>query len=331
VFVAAFLVVPRDTAAADTVIVRTTDGQNQRRVTGTVVDYTGELLRLQHPSGREEKFPSSRIVDVAGDWTKNHQEANRLFAEGDYEQAEPRYRVALRDEDRRWVRRRVLAQLTWCYRHLGQTDKAVKAFLPLYRDDAKTLYFDAIPLTWTSRQPEVGLANVAGTWMKDDGSAARLIGASWSLSSSRRAEAIQVLRRFAADPDPRIVFLAEAQLWRTKVTTVNQQDINRWRQRIEVMPARIRGGPYYVLGQALARHAQHEQAALAFMKAAILHKHQRDLAPHALLAAGRELETIEQGNEAAGLYREILVDYASSQAASEAGTRLEAQRSRGKP
>jgi tetratricopeptide (TPR) repeat protein len=310
-------------AADDTVIVRSELGNTLRRVSGVVVDYTGESLLLRHTSGREEKFPPDRIVEILGDWKASHQAANASFAEGDFTAAEAKYREALRDEDRRWVQRRVLSQLTWCYRYLGQTDKAVKAFLPLYRDDARTPHFVAIPLTWTTGQADLDLERQATKWMQDkDSAAARLIGASWSLTSSRRAEAINLLRQFVGDPDPRIVFLAEAQLWRTQVATSRPEDLGRWKERIERMPPSVRGGPYYVLGLALSRHEMHEQAAISFMRTAILYSSERDLVPNSLLAAAGELETMKQSAEAVGLYREILTKYETNRVAREAETRL---------
>ena len=310
-------------SANDTVIVRSEPSNNERRITGTVVEFTGDSLLIQYTSGREEKIPADRVVEVLGDWKESHKAANALMAEGNFEAAEAKYCEALRDEDRRWVQRRVLSQLAWCYRYLGQTDNAVKAFLPLYRDDPKTPYFASIPLTWTTGRGEPDLERQAAAWMQDkDSPVARLIGASWSLTSSRRAEAINLLRQFVSDPDPRIVFLAEAQLWRTQVATSRPEDASRWRERIERMPPIIRGGPYYVLGLALSRHELHEQAAISFMRTVILYPAERDLVPVSLLAAARELETMEQSTEAAGLYREILTKYETDRVASEAESRL---------
>ncbi|HRX80222.1 MAG TPA: hypothetical protein P5307_14220, partial [Pirellulaceae bacterium] len=198
-------------AQNDTVVLRSEPDGRERRVTGTVVEFTGESLLVRHTSGREEKISPEQVVEVLGDWKESHQAANALFAEGDFAAAEMKYREALRDEDRRWAQRRVLAQLTWCYRDLGQTGNAVKAFLPLYRDDPKTPHFAAIPLTWTATSVELDLERQATSWLQDkDSTASRLIGASWSLTTARRAEAIKVLREFVSDPDPRIVFLAEA-------------------------------------------------------------------------------------------------------------------------
>jgi tetratricopeptide (TPR) repeat protein len=310
-------------AQSDTVVVRSEPDGRERRVTGTVVEFTGASLLVRHASGREEKISPEQVVEVLGEWKGSHQAANALFAEGDFTAAEAKYREALREEDRRWVQRRVLSQLTWCYRYLGQTANAVKAFLPLYRDDPKTPYMAAIPLTWTAASVELDLERQATTWLQDkDSAAARLIGASWSVTTARRAEAIKVLREFVSDPDPRIVFLAEAQLWRTQVATSQPEGVTRWQERIERMPSAIRGGPYYVVGLALSRHETHEQAAISFMRTAILYSSQRDLVPKALLAAAQELETMDQAAEAIGLYREILTKYGNDRIAGEVEERL---------
>ncbi|MBC8353030.1 MAG: hypothetical protein H8E66_13625 [Planctomycetes bacterium] len=307
--------------ANDAVVVKS--ASTTRRITGNVIDYTGENILIRHASGREEKIPSENVISIEGDWKASHQAANTLFAEGSFEAAEAKYREALRDEQRRWVQRRVLSQLTWCYRYLGQTDQAVKAFLPLYRDDPKTPYFTAIPLTWTTGQVDLDLERRAASWMQDeDSSASRLIGASWSLSSSRRADAIRVLRKFVSDSDLRIVYLAEAQLWRTQVATTQPEEMSHWQERIDRMPSSIRGGPHYVLGLAQSRHALHDKATISFMRTAILYSFERDLVPDSLLAAARELETMDRTTEATSLYREILTKYETHRVAAEAESRL---------
>lgn len=312
-----------NSVAEDTVIIRSAPSEKERRLTGIVVDYTGGSLLLQHANGREEKISPDHVVEVLGDWKESHQAADELFAAGDFAAAEAKYRQALRDEDRRWAQRRVLSQLTWCYRYLGRTDDAVKAFLPLYRDDSSTPYFKAIPLTWITGQAELDVERQANAWLQEKSSSAvRLVGASWALTSARRADAINVLREFVGDPDPRVVFLAEAQLWRTQVATSTPEDVERWQQRIEMMPSTIRGGPYYVVGTAHSRHKRHEQAAINFMRTVILFPAERDLVPHALLATGRELETMDRATDAVGLYREILTKHQSDRVARDAESRL---------
>ena len=309
--------------ANDTITLRTSDGKSQRRLSGIVLDYSGAELRIQHSSGREERFAAAQVVQVDGAWSESHRKANSRFAAGDFEAAEALYLQAFGEEMRPWVKRRVRAQLTWCYRYLEKPERAAQAFVPIYREDSQTPYFNAIPLAWATGPPSASLESKARSWMAEgQPSVARLIGASWSLSSANRAEALRTLQSLARDEDRRLVFLAEAQVWRTRVATANEQERQRWQQRIQGMPAAIRGGPLFVLGQTLSRQSQTQQAALTFMKTAVLHPAERDLTCHALLAAARELETIERTQEAMGLYREILIDHATSQVSAEAERRL---------
>ena len=91
------------------------------------------------------------------------------------------------------------------------------------------------------------------------------------------------------------------------------------------MPQSIRGGPYFLLGRAHARHGQSEQAALAFLRIPINFPEDRTLAAQALLATGSELETINRTGEARELYREIIVDYADTPMAATAQQRFEAR------
>lgn len=309
--------------ANDIVTLRSSDGNSERRMSGVVLDYTGAELLLQHASGRQERLPTSRVVHVEGAWSESHREANTRFAAGDFEAAEALYLQAFGEEMRPWAKRRVRAQLTWCYRYLEKPDRAVKAFVPIYREDSQTPYFMAIPLAWATSPPSPSLESQARSWMGDGNpSVARLVGASWSLSSANRGEALRTLQSLARDTDARVVFLAEAQIWRTRVATADEQEQERWQQRIQDMPAALRGGPLFVLGKALSRRKLPEQAALTFMKTALLYPAERDLSCHALLAAARELETIQRPQEATGLYREILVDHATSQVGAEAERRL---------
>jgi len=309
--------------ANEIVIVRAGDGNSERRITGTILEYTGKELLVEHASGREERVSTSRVVRVVGAWSAAHLAGNDLFANGDFNAAQAKYLRALGEEKRPWVIRRVRAQLTWCYRYLDQPGRAAKAFFGVYAEDPATPYFAAIPLSWATSTVPSTIQRQAALWMSDRNPGfVRLIGASWSLTSSRRAEALQTLQRLERDADQKIIFLARAQTWRTQVITATPATTNHWQQQIADMPGTIRAGPLYIFGQALARQKQHEQAALTFMKTAILYPTERDLASHALLAAARQLETIERKQEATGLYREILVEHATSQVASQAEQRL---------
>jgi tetratricopeptide (TPR) repeat protein len=311
--------------AEDTITVATgKDGRGRSRITGQILDYTGEGLRVRLSSGREQTLASDRVIEVESSWPRGYTAGDQLFAQRKFEQALGRYQEALGEEQRGWVKRRIMAQCVWCYRNLQRWGQAGDAFLAIYRSDPATQYFASIPLAWTAaHSANSPNERVAASWLADRTSpAASLLGASWLLATNQRDLAQNALRKLSADPDPRIAFLAEAQLWRMRTTTAAPEETARWRERVERMPDDLRSGPYFVLAQSLARHKLHEQAALAALRIPILYSSHRKLAAESLLVAGRELEQLGKLEEAMGLYRELTTDY-SGVAAAAARSRLE--------
>ena len=309
----------------DTVIYATgTDSSGRGTTTGTIIDFTGERLVLRTSGGRDQNIPTPRVVEIKTTWSPQKLAGDELVHAGEYEEAVSNYLDALRNERRDWARRQIMAHCIRCYRELAQFDRAAEAFLILLRQDPKTQYFDSIPLSWSPYQPSLTFQRKATAWLDGGQSAtARLLGASWLLSTGTRATAIAALRELTADSDARIASLAEAQLWRTQIVTAKPQDIVRWQKLVTRMPEELRGGPYFTLGRALARQKQSEQAALAFLRVPILYPKDSRLAAAALLSAARELERIAQTKEAVALYREIVRDHSQTPAAAEASSRLE--------
>ena len=64
------------------------------------------------------------------------------------------------------------------------------------------------------------------------------------------------------------------------------------------MPVPLRAGPYYVLGLARAQKQQWGEAALAWLRTAILFPEHRALAARSLLDAGQSLERLGRAQQA---------------------------------
>jgi TolA-binding protein len=116
--------------------------------------------------------------------------------------------------------------------------------------------------------------------------------------------------------------LADIQLWRTKIVTAKADEVARWQTAIEKMPAEVQAGGWFLLGEAKARLGQAEEASLAYLRVPLVHGRPRAMGADALVAAGEQLEKLDRKEQAAGLYREVLADYATCPAASEAQARL---------
>ena len=186
----------------------------QREVTrkGKILDYDADHLILQTAQGREVEIPSQRVIRVAPKRSADHVTADNRFDERDFKAALASYQRAIRPEKRNWVRRQMLAQIVRCYSNLGDRRSAASMFLILHEDDPRTRHFGVIPLTWRPWQPDRQSAAEATKWTGSQRPVARLIGASWLLSTSKRPDSIRVLELLKRDQDPRIQQLANTQL-----------------------------------------------------------------------------------------------------------------------
>lgn len=306
----------------DTVVLRSPSGRERQQVSGTVLDYTGQQLVLRRSSGQDERYDGRRVVDVRSEWTAPHAEAEKLLAEGKPAEALIQLREALKAEPRTWVRRRIIARTVSAYYETGQVEAAGNAFTLLVGSDPETPYFAVIPLAWLPSATSAAVESRAAQWLAAESPAVRLLGASWLLVSPRRSAATQALETLARDEDPRVAFLASAQLWRGATATVTDQQLEQWTQLVERMPDELRAGPYLLLAQGYARREQAQQAALYYLRLPILFPEQRTLAAEALLAAGRQLEQLGRPEEAEPLYRELLADYPNSPLADQAQRQL---------
>jgi tetratricopeptide (TPR) repeat protein len=262
------------------------------------------------PGGRKERVPAGRIAGIETRKNSDHQNADQLLAEQRFADALISYRRAVDQDQRTWMRRIILGQMVCCYRNQGQIASAAETFLIIVRSDPETQLFAVIPLSWSAHQPNPELARRSVVWCDDqENPVAALLGASWLLSSAQRAKAISVLQRLAAESPTPVVWLAETQLWRTKVVTARSDELPGWQKLINSLPDSLRAGPYFVLGRALAQQKDHEQAALAFMRIPILFEQDRDLAAEALLHAGEQLERTNQIQQARKVYEELVSRY----------------------
>lgn len=317
---------PRVCAAEDTLTVLSgKDAKTRTTRTGEVVEYTGESLQLKSPSGRVETIPTARVIGIKTEWTPAHVRGNALRMEGKLEEAITSYKQAKREEPRAWARRQIMAQLTACYAETGHLDVAGDEWLAIVASDQQTQHYAVIPIAWRPFPPDAAVETRAAAWLRSKTPPAQVLGASWLLTGPQRSEAVAVLDALAADKaqDPRIRSLAQIQLWRTKLITAKLEDAQRWHATLEQMPAEIRASGYFVVAEALTRWNQPDVAALAYLRIPLVHNEQRLMVADALVAAGNLHEQLGRGEQAAGLYREVLNGYSRTPAAEVARAKLE--------
>jgi hypothetical protein len=181
-------------------------------------------------------------------------------------------------------------------------------FAELLRSDPATIHFKLIPLVWTSEAPGETLQMTARGWLNNSSDAIRLIAASALLTSPKDESRCRIeLQRLATSDDPRVYWLAEAQLWRTRLNAdnIDRVELDRWAARIQQIPESLRGGAYYVLGQGHLRLQEHERAAMSLLWVPLVYHDDHLLAAQACYEAAEALERIGQSVESNTLYREL--------------------------
>ncbi len=308
----------------DVVVVATgEDGRGRARRSGRVLEFRGGQLVLETATGRKTTIPADRVLDIETAQAEPHRQGDRALREGRYQDAAEHYQAALdnNQEQRDWVRQRIVASLVRCQHARGKHDSAGRLFISLLQDDPKSPYLDTIPLAWTAGQQ--ASANQVAQWLTDPSPAIQLLGASYALAAPHRDQALQKLNRLGLHSDGPIRILAKTQLWRTQVANPDRAEIKHWPALIQQLPSAQRAGPYHILGLALAAAGEHEQAALAQLRVRILFPAPPQLASEALLAAGKSLYHLDRQAAARQVLGELIANFPQTRAAAEAQQRLE--------
>jgi tetratricopeptide (TPR) repeat protein len=312
--------------AEDRVTVRTETGSGQAILTGTVLDWNGERLRLKANDGVRE-FDAARVADVVSPRLPTHVVGLKALAEGRADEARASLTKALAEEPRQWMRREILAAVVRA--DLAREDRAAagKDFLALLDSDPNTRHFHLIPLDWETQAPSAGLSSAARGWMQGSaGDAAKLLAASVLLfDSGAGKEAAETLDRLARSSDRKIYTLARAQLWRQQLAggTVAAGEIERWEDRIKDIPEPLRGGPYFLLGRAWAGRGDPERAAAAYLWLPLVYDGDGGLTASAAVSAAEELTKFGRTADAVQLYREVLTRWPETSSAGRAKAQLE--------
>lgn len=280
-------------------------------VTGQVEDFTGRRLVLREGEGRRLRVFTAeeyRILGIETSRLPAHVEGEAELLGRKFAEAGTKLREALEGEQRRWVRREILALIARSDLGAGRRDKAGLAFLKLVESDPTTPWFRLIPLRWTAGGATAETRLAARDWLREKSEVARLMGASWLLDDRGFAEeAANALRVLLRSEDPRIRDLATAQLWRLELGggAPGEAQMRQWANRAEQIAPELRGGPLHLIGRARSIRREQELAAAAYLWEPLRHSDDPELCGRGLLEAGKVLADAAQERSAILLWTEL--------------------------
>lgn len=305
--------------AQDKVIVQQAGG-SRFPMSGVVVDYTGREVTLQVRDGEApRRYPRQDVVEVQTAYTTHHDKGRKLLALGKLAEAKVELNLALKDEDREWVRREILAQLVRCALWNGDYRAATASFLPIAESDPETFHLGLAPLAWADEPSAADVRLEAKGWMADKSHMSQVIGASHLLfdrESNDLAEA--TLRRMTREPH--VQRLAQMQLWRVRSSTgsATSGELARWEQAIDELPEEMRPGGYFVLGQTYRRLREPERAAALLLWLPLVYDADRYLAARACFDAAELVESFGDTAQATNLYSEVVFRFGDTPPAKKA-------------
>ena len=295
--------------AQDRVILQQPGG-SRFPISGIVDDYTGrEVTVIVRAGEAARRYPRQDVIEVQTAYTAHHEKGRQWLAKGEVAQAKPELTQALKEEDRAWVRRLILADLVRCAMWNGDYLSAAPNFLAIVESDPETMHFGLAPLAWTDQPSSANVIFEARAWVTEKSLIAQLIGASHLLfdrESNDQAET--VLRRLARESNVRLQRLAQMQLWRVRSVsgTATPSELQRWETAIDELPEELRAGGYYVLGQTFRRQQQPERAAAILLWLPLVYDSDRYLAARACFEAAELVESFGDRSQATNLYSEVV-------------------------
>ena len=317
---------PRVVVAEDRVTIRGENGVGKAVFIGSVMEYTGGLLRIRTGDQLRE-FDANRVVDLQTGRLQSHIDGLKAFDSGKPEDAANLLNSALKDESRTWMRREILAALVRVELAMERHAAAARHFLALEASDPTTRHFRLIPLDWSTDPPDAALAAEARSWIAAGANdTARLLGASLLLfDPAASADAARILDELASRTDARIYTLARAQLWRRTLARgkVPEGEITRWEDRVSDIPEPLRGGAWYLIGRAWSEIGNPDRAAAALLWLPLVYDADPGLASKAATLAADQLSNIGRTADAVTLYREVTARFPSTSSAKLAQARLE--------
>ena len=296
-------------SAEDRVVIQQPGG-SRFPVVGLIEDYTGRDLTIRTRIGDKlRSYPRSDVVEVQTAYTARHDKGRQLLADGHAVEAAVELSVAVKEEDRMWVRREILALLVKCALWDGDYRTAVSRFLLIAESDAETLHFGVAPLAWSDDAPDSNVRFDAKSWLAARSPISKLFGASHLLSdptSTNEAEA--ALRFLARESNVRVQRLAQMQLWRQRIKTgaVTPAELSRWESAVEELPQELRAGGYFVLGQAYRKQQERERSAAALLWLPLVYDADRHLAARACFHAAEQIESLGDRPQATNLFSEVV-------------------------
>ncbi len=304
--------------ADDTVIYQHSATGRQVKSTGIIENYNRDELILRTSSGSILSIKTDNIIEVLTERPAAYSEAELRMKNLEFEKALPLLEQALVQTPDGWIKQENLARQIECLINLNRVDEAVVRYIQLLQLEPNTVFYDCIPLVWTSVDLSPRTAQLAQTWIRQQKYPyAALLGASLLLTSDKKNEVQTALNGLIKSEDADVATLAQMQLNRLSLTPLSETTLNVLEKKVDVLPKSLQFGPRFVLAQLWLRSSVNEikvdKATLNYMQCAVNSRTPVELQARAFYSAGTTLLSAGRRDEAFRIFNRLIEKYPDSQ------------------
>jgi hypothetical protein len=229
---------------------------------GKVLDLDADQLRLVLTAdGNETVVAARRVLWIEpGELSEGEAQAQRRFVAEEYSACLTMLPEILKQRPPVWRQQWMTMLAAGAAWRSGRSKIALELVSQLDRRPLPPLVLSWLPVAWRGGAQPPDAVTAAEARLNDDSPAVQLVAASWLLSSARRSEASDVLRKLAAGPQQPIAVLAETLLWRTASPPEVIAAIDQWHARLDTLPMVLQVGPTLTLIDKLRDAGQAEAA-----------------------------------------------------------------------
>ncbi|MDO4583964.1 MAG: hypothetical protein Q4D62_07660 [Planctomycetia bacterium] len=244
-----------------------------QEISGEILEVNRDTLEIRVEK-KKRKYPYSKVRKIL--WEKSPQwlMGDEAFEKMEYANALECYRQELPREEKSWKQVALTVEMIRCLTRLGENPQALEMALQLLRREPLLTdeHYAVLPFLWKPNIADTASEAVAIRWMKQNPQPNEiLLCASYLLSSSRRNEMVAYLQSLSQEKEVRLASLAKAQLWRTEMVEMTVAKAQRWEEEMALIPEPLRGGSFFLLGEAWFQCGEWNRAALAYLRMFLLY------------------------------------------------------------
>jgi hypothetical protein len=297
---------------------------------GEIGNFLGDTLTIRLKASGATSVPADQILEIETYYTPLHREGLELYEQGETEKAQTAFEGALKEENRQWVKREILAWLVRCGWRRNDLLTAGHRFREIILSDPETRHWSIAPLIWAPTPIGAPLQDQARRWQVDELPAARLLGASILLLDPIYGESARsTMDDLARTPKGPIAPVARTQLWRVRLgnKALSESELESWRRQIDHLPVSLRGGPQFLLAKGYATRNADRDAAAEWMWLPLVYNEIEPLASRAHLEAALATGRAAGEEEYRRMLQGLIEQFPHSSEAAEAKRLLQEGRS----